>query len=70
MRYMTAVAERSIEEGRLNYVSSSIRCNYLFYAVLLFYNYLISFNMLVPFNKILNITSFSWYYLSGILKTE
>ena len=67
---MTAVTERDIEEDRLNCVPPSIRCDYLFYAVLLSYNHLISFSMLVFFNKALNITSFSWYYLSDILKAE
>ena len=40
---MTAVTERSIDKGRLNYISSSsliIRCDYLSYTFSLSYNYL------------------------------
>ena len=68
---MTAVTERDIEEDKLNCIfSSTIRYNYLLCALLLSYNYFILWYTYSLFDKALKIISFSWYYLSDVLKAE
>ena len=70
---MTAVTERGIDEGRLNCVSpssSTIRCGHLSCALFLSYNHLTLWHTCSLFDKALKTMSFSWYYLSDVLKAE